>query len=362
MDKDTFKKQKAFAGEKKESMHRRMVGHDYTQPCMYLITMVIEGRRPLLGKLQGKSDAPTGSSEEPRVIPSLVGKTVSEQWWGIPNYYPQIEMISIQLMPDHFHGILYVKQPLPVHLSTVLTGFKTGCNKIAKAMGVVPFVATEPPVPFVATEPQHTKQQPHGDSHPKHGQLFEPGFNDKVLMRREQLQRWIDYLHDNPRRLLMKREHPELLRVQRDVIAAGRSYSAIGNTSLLYAPERIQVQLSRSLTPEQIKEKIEDFLNKARQGAVLVSPKISDGEKAVLNAAFAENHRIIVLLENGFTDLDKPKGKKRIEACSEGRLLQLAPWAHHNERMVITRKQCLQLNQMCKEICEYDPYAVKQSE
>lgn len=351
MDKDTFEKQRSFAGEKKESMRRRFVGHDYTQPCMYLITMVTEGRRPLLGKLQGRSDAPAGSSEEPRVEPSMMGKAVSEEWWGIPNYYPEIEIISLQLMPDHFHGILYVRRPLPVHLSTVLTGFKTGCNRKARALGVVPFVATEPPVPFVATEPQHTEQPPK-DSHPKHGQLFEPGFNDKVLMQRNQLERWIDYLHDNPRRLLMKREHPELLRVQRDVIAAGRSYSAIGNTSLLVTPWRVQVQLTRSLTPKQIEEKVEEFLSKAKQGAVLVSPKMSDGEKAVLNAAFKEKLPIIVLLENGFTDIDKPKGKMRIEACSEGRLLLLAPWPHHNERTVITRKQCLELNEMSREICE----------
>ena len=379
MNKDTFEKQRAFAGEKKESMHRRMVGHDYTQPCMYLITMVTEERRPLLGKLQGRSDAPEGSSEEPRVIPSLVGKAVSEEWWGIPSHYSEIEIISFQLMPDHFHGILYVKRPLPVHLSTVLTGFKTGCNKKGRALGVLPFAATEQ-VPFVATEsqhtgqraekqepqhtgqraekqePQYTGQRPHKDSHPKKGQLFEPGFNDKILMQRDQLQRWKDYLHDNPRRLLMKRERPELLRVQRDVIAAGRSYSAIGNISLLVTPWRVQVQLTRSLTPEQIEEKVEEFLNMSRQGAVLVSPKISDGEKAVLNAAFAEKFPIIVLLENGFTDVDKPKGRMRMEACSEGRLLQLAPWPHHNERTVITRKQCLELNQMCKEICEYDPY------
>ena len=31
MDKDTYEKNKAFAGEKKASMKRRFVGHDYTR-------------------------------------------------------------------------------------------------------------------------------------------------------------------------------------------------------------------------------------------------------------------------------------------------------------------------------------------
>ena len=50
MDRDTFEKQKPFAGEKKPSMLRRCVGHDYTSRQMYMVTMVTEGRRPLFGE------------------------------------------------------------------------------------------------------------------------------------------------------------------------------------------------------------------------------------------------------------------------------------------------------------------------
>ena len=166
------------------------------------------------------------------------------------------------------------------------------------------------------------------------------------------MQRWLDYLHDNPRRLLMRREHPQYLRVQRNVVAAGITFSAIGNVQLLKHPELKQVQLSRRLTEQEVERVVQSFLAAARNGAVLVSPKISSGEKAVLNAAFAEGLPLIVLQENGFIDLDKPKGAKLMEACAEGRLLLLAPWAHHNERTTITRQQCLALNDMARKICE----------
>lgn len=56
MDQETYEKQKAFAGEKVPSMHRRMVGHDYQERQMYMITMVTEDRRPLLGQVVGRSD------------------------------------------------------------------------------------------------------------------------------------------------------------------------------------------------------------------------------------------------------------------------------------------------------------------
>ena len=54
MDKETYEKQKAFAGGKVTSMHRRMVDHDYQGRQLYMITMVTEGRRTLLGQVMGR--------------------------------------------------------------------------------------------------------------------------------------------------------------------------------------------------------------------------------------------------------------------------------------------------------------------
>ena len=56
MDKETYEKQKAFAGEKRSSMKRRYVGHDYTKRGIYMLTMTVEGRRPLFGRVYGSSD------------------------------------------------------------------------------------------------------------------------------------------------------------------------------------------------------------------------------------------------------------------------------------------------------------------
>lgn len=93
------------------------------------------------------------------------------------------------------------------------------------------------------------------------------------------------------------------------------------------------------------------YLHAARLGAVLVSPAISKGKKAIMRAAFDEGFPLIHLQENGFTDLAKPGGK-RMEACASGQLLILAPWEHHNEKFTIKRNQCLQLNEMAHAICD----------
>ena len=91
-------------------------------------------------------------------------------------------------------------------------------------------------------------------------------------------------------------------------------------------------------------------MKEATKGAVLVSPAISSGEKAVMRAAFERGFPLIILQENGFTDLAKPGGK-RMEACAKGRLLILAPWEHHNERIAIRRDQSLSLNEMARILC-----------
>ena len=329
MDKETYEKQKAFAGEKKASMLRRCVGHDYQQRQMYMITMVTEGRQPLLGRVVGRSDSLPESPDEPHTEPTELGRRVEQCWMEITMRYPQISNLAFQLMPDHFHGILFVKEHLDRPLGKVLLGFKQGCNKAFREL-----------VPSVAVVQQQTER----------GLLFAHGYNDRLLLKAGQLKCWQEYLRDNPRRLLMKREHPDLFRVQRNLMAAGLSFSAIGNRFLLERPVLMQVQCSRRLTDAEIQAEINRFVGAAAQGAVLVSPSISPGEKAVMRAAFERGYPLIVLQENGFTDLAKPGGK-RMEACAEGRLLILAPWQHHNERTTIRRGQCLSLNEMARAIC-----------
>ncbi|MBR5068042.1 MAG: hypothetical protein IKX25_01435 [Bacteroidales bacterium] len=175
--------------------------------------------------------------------------------------------------------------------------------------------------------------------------LFARGYNDLILRSYDELTVWKNYLLDNPRRLMLKHARPDWLYPFFGLKLGTYNFNGIGNRSLLTAPRRIAVKLSRRLTEQQIEEATARYLEEARQGAVLVSPAISPGEKHVMRAAFNAGLSTIVLLENGFTQLSKPHGEQ-FNACSEGRLLMLSPWEHHNEKRTITRAQCEHLNQM----------------
>lgn len=303
---------------------------------MYMITMVTEGRKPLFGKVVGRSEAVEPSAEVPHIELSPLGEAVEQIWKTIGVHHPEVQVLALQMMPDHLHVVLFVKERLEKPLGKVLLGVKQACNQVFRQMMSESFVAVA---------------QQHAGQSRGNGLLFTKGFNDQILFRDGQLEHWLHYVRDNPRRLLMKREHPELFRVQRGLTYAGLSFSAIGNRFLLERPMKLQVQCSRRMTEEELQAKLADCLKAARQGAVLVSPAISKGEKVIMRAAFDEGLPLIYLQENGFTDLAKPGGK-RMEACARGQLLILAPWEHHNEKMTIRRGQCLELNEMARAICD----------
>lgn len=336
-----IEEKRRFAGPKKPSMKRRSDTHDYRSKRFYMVTLEVVGRQPVLGRLVGDGE---GSAIEL----SPLGKAVEAEWNGIPRYYPSVVVVMQQVMPDHFHGILYVKEDVGFHLGQVVKGFKLGCNKALRSLAAIESQpAREEGEAFVQKLQSLAAIQ---SQPPEKASLWEKGYNDKILFNYSTLDKWKAYLHDNPRRLAVRKAHPEYFRVRFGVEVAGQTYAAIGNRFLLQRPEKVQVQLSRSLTPEQVQAKVEEYLSLARQGAVLVSPAISKGEQAVMRAALDAHLPLIFLTPWGFNKFSKP-GHQYFEACAEGRFLILAPWEHHNERLPLMRSMCLTLNSMTEQIC-----------
>lgn len=383
-----IEEKRKYAGEKKASMKRRDDGHDYTERRMYMITIEVEGRRPLFGRLKGNPLAQDGSGDEPDIELTALGKAVRDEWLGIPRYFPQIEVMAVQMMPDHLHGILFVRERLPVHLGQVISGFKAGCRKAQRALAAGKAAAVEAAAEPLRTEkgaaaeppctekepPRTEKEPPRTEKEPPRTEketlrtekgarslqaaaaplqlptLFAKGYNDLILRSYDELPAWCNYLRDNPRRLLLRRACPQWLRPVFGITIGAYTCSAIGNRGLLSAERRVQVRVSRRLVGEALDREVERFLALARSGAVLVSPAISPGEKRIMRSAFDEKLPVIVIVENGFTPMSKPHGEQ-FYACGEGRLLILSPWEHHNEKRKVTAQQCGDMNLLAWEVC-----------
>lgn len=385
---DNDNSHKQWAQGKKPSMKRRSEVNNYTERGIYLVTVAIEGRRPLLGTLAGRADVQDGPTK-PHVVLSPLGERVRDEWFGIPRYYPQIEVIRLCIMPDHIHGILFVHEKIERHLGHVINGFKSGTRRAARELGVIAEAKpqltkpttppttpptttpttppTAPPVAPTTTPPTaspvalstaqvpYAEAQPQPNPYPKHaaiGTLWEPGYNDRILLHKGQLQRMLAYLDDNPRRLLLKRQHPEYFTRLAPLTAVGVQMQAMGNAALLTHCLKMQrLQCSRHLYQQEIDQEQEKFLSAGHAGTTIISACISTGEQQITTACITAGIPFIVLLVHGFSPYYKPT-PLYLQACAEGRLLLLSPFQWQNEKITNMRQRCLYLNDLAQRICD----------
>ena len=386
----------------RETLHRmtrRLVGWDYRAPSIYQITIVLENRRSkALGRLVvgdgrggwvGPSEAArlglSPESIEAKIELSPLGEAILDHWKRIGVFTPEIKPLRCCIMPDHLHAILRVTRAMKRPLGQAIAGFKTGCEKIYRRLA-----SAERDGGLASAERDEglagAVSSAQADDFPR---LFSPGFQDTILLREGQLENMFRYLADNPRRLAIKRLSPDLfksvssLRVALPGLSptASGHFAALGNRFLLSRP-LAQVQLSRRFfgytrvakpggglkiardekgepivefsSPEFEARKAELFAA-AKHGAVLISPCVSDGERQIAREALAAGYPLITLQNKGFSPIEKPSGRY-FAACSEGRLLMLAPaaWPYQPGEKPMTRLDATAMNRLCQLIAGED--------
>ena len=376
-------------------MGRRCWNWDYTERCIYEITVVLKDRRKgWLGCLRENTqtqDQCENARQEGVALGGFCransGRRVRDARWFVeltadgeavvdalqemPRRYPQVSLLEWQVMPEHVHFVVFVKEKLDRPFGALVRGFKAGAVKRWKSLREN--AQTQDQRELVSTELPEWSE----------------GFVDVILWRDGQLQAMLDYLADNPRRLAMKRADPGLFKRVVDlqiVLKIGDAssrcreelvghFSAIGNRFLLEAP-LAQVQVSRRFcryrritlpsggskiardaggepiveleTPEY-RARRDELLAAARHGAVLVSPCVSDGERQIAREALSAGMKLITMLNKGFSPLQKPTGRY-FDACAEGRLLMIAPcaWPYVPGEKPMTRFEATAMNRLCQ--------------
>ena len=334
----------------KHNRLRRKEAHDYTSPCIYLITVTTEGRQRLPGTLVGDSAATAA------IEPTPLGAYVAEAFRQTAAETTKktgcrVQVLHYQIMPDHFHGILYVRDTLPADfpLGKIVAAWKSACSHALWASSPSSSFSSSFSSQHFSAERSSFSSRNLSSEHETKAPLFSRGFNDRILFRRGQLKTWVAYLDDNPRRLWLKWHFPDRLRKVYDFTAGkkGHRYTAVGNTFLVTHPERLQVRCHQHLTAEQIQQEVEKYLREAHRGTVLVSPFISPAEKAVFEACYRERLPMIHIVNRGLDGkFNYPSGRD-LSGCSDGFLLVLAPYADYSAETAaarITRAQCLNLN------------------
>ena len=304
-----------------------------------MLTLVVRDRKPLLCTIEEDEKGLCAVSTE-------IGRAVLEETEHITKIYPQIRILCRQIMPDHLHLLLFVEEALPVHLTSVVSGFKLGCNRgywnsLAELANTEhrgeeadtgrrcgeEKGETQTAVSCAADLCEAEKK----DTQARRTGLWAEGYHDRILFHKGQLDALVHYIKDNPRRFALKRANPELFKIRQHLQIAGMSFTAMGNIFLADYPQKAVVQCSRKLHQAEIDAKKAECLGEAAKGMVFVSAAISEGEKQICRAVREAGHPIMVLLEKGFPKPEDPNYKYfkpqgvYFEACAAGKLLLLEP-------------------------------------
>ena len=382
--------------------HHRCPGRNYSARGIYLITLCTEHRRPLLGELCGDTAA------QAHIRPTDLGRAVLRCWYDIPAFHKEravqkslrtgqecrreIQIITSQLMPDHFHGIIFIKEDMDISLGQVLCGFMTGCTQAyhrmmeaaytlptrkapggVKASAYMPtsspnlrgvkasaYMPTNPVpggvkasayMPTSSPNPRGVKASAYMPTNPLPtlSSLWEKGYHDRPLRGPGQLQRMIDYVQDNPRRLWMRKHSGRFFRLHRGVRVGAHVFDAKGELGILQRPMHA-VHVRRRFSEAERRAYMNGCILAARQGKALVGAFISEYEQQVRTVALAEGHPVIQLTTDVLTECYKPSGVL-FDACSKGQLLLLSQQEGEcGFSRRITRAECNALNTLAEGI------------
>lgn len=151
---------------------------------------------------------------------SPLGSIVAKNLYAIPSLCPRLRILQYVIMPDHIHFLIQVTDTLDLHLGYYLGMFKVKtCQEYERMSGI---------------------KMP----------VFEEDYYDCFLYPSRSLDTIYRYIRDNPRRLAVRRAHPEYFRRVNNLKIGNAEYRAYGNFQLLECPFKEQVVVHRADSPE----------------------------------------------------------------------------------------------------------------
>lgn len=148
----------------------RLRGHDYSEPGAYFVTICVEKRRCLFG------DVSAGI-----MLPNIAG-TVIESWWcTLPRRFPSVLLDAYVVMPNHFHGLLFLGTVPEEQGSTALL-------TLSDVMGWFKGVTTNDYIRGVRTDGWHRFS----------GRLWQQNFYEHIIRSDTELDRYRAYIDANP--------------------------------------------------------------------------------------------------------------------------------------------------------------------
>lgn len=337
----------------------RNPGHDYYGRGTYLITLVVSGREALLSHFTGTGREALMGNHALTLTP--LGEVAERTWLKIPEaqavHGNRVVVHACVCMPDHFHGVIEVLEPMEWSLGDIIQAFKAVCTshwQRQQGLGA----SMERPISvdlegegvpgwlrekaqqhdnegaLIRSLSKKQRQEYYALVGRNQQPLFDENYDDTVCLDDRHREAMIAYVHDNPRRALLRKMLPDVMRRCLHVRIGERSYGAFGNLFLLRWARKIQVLCHRKHpVTRQHYEETEDYANERegweraiQEGAtVIVTPGISAGERLMKDECLDKGFPLIHLQKEPIGPFWKPE-LRRFNACINGALLILAPW------------------------------------
>ena len=337
--------------------YRRFTGWDYTKGASLFVTLTLEERRPLFGRV-----------EDCRMILSPLGEIVLEALEAMPRLNPGLSLFGHVVMPDHVHFNCSLapglSEPLRV-FGNAVRRFKNYTTKQAKLLAIR---ASASSPDGRAVLGQHPGPSPDGrvmlGQHPspdgramlgQHHPLWRQGCHDYLLVSRSMIDSTERYISYNPPKWTLMHGAGHL-RVLEPVFSPrldlGDYWKAVGNLALLSPVERlVSLRVSRSVT--DIASVVARMERAADMGYVVISGFISKGEQAVRDMLCAKpGAKLIRVRPSCIPNARFRPESAYVRAFAEGRCLELGKG---NDEVAFSRGACLDVNREIIDIATSAP-------
>ncbi len=143
----------------------RLAGYDYAQEGLYFLTLCVQDRVHLFGRVR-----------EGKMILNPFGEIAYDEWANTPSIRDNISLGAFIIMPNHMHGIIQIKfqkkeksenerqfKSQSQSIGAIIRGFKGAATKRIKELiinssgstGVLQYAPTAP----TASDPENRKDQ-----------------------------------------------------------------------------------------------------------------------------------------------------------------------------------------------------------
>ena len=173
--------------------HRRSIrlrDYSYSQAGAYFITIVTQGRLCLFG------DVVDGDMRL-----NDAGEMVRRVWHEMPDRFPSVEMDEFVVMPNHVHGVLFIRQSSTSTIPPVGASL-VGARKVGPALGDVVGAYKS------LTTLEYGKGVREMDWPPFHKRLWQRDYYERIIRSESELRLSGEYIANNPMKWELDRENP----------------------------------------------------------------------------------------------------------------------------------------------------------